>query len=152
MTRSVMAGPPAVPHGEQPRRRRTVWLVVLLIGILLIGLALGWFLRDPRRNLDVRTGFAPEAYLAEAPSDIRNTTAEACSGVAYCVQAAESSRIRILRFSSEPAARAEAVRLAPHAWPSDWFVVAFLQPDSMTPDDYRLVESTVDGTASDSPD
>ena len=132
-----------------------MWAVVLL-GILVvglvIGLALAWLLRDPRRNLDVRTGFAPEAFLAQAPSEIRDTTSEACSGIAYCVQSAEASRIRIRRFSSESAARAEAVRLAPHAWPSDLFVVEFLQPDSMTSEDYRLVESTVDGTASDSPD
>jgi hypothetical protein len=129
-----------------------VWIAALLVGLLLLGGALSWLLRDTRRSLDVRTGFAPEAYLVDEAASVRDTTSEACAGVAACVQAAESPRVRILRFSSETAARAEAVRLAPHAWPSDWFVVEFLQPDSMTPDEYRLVESTVDGTASDSPD
>ena len=141
-----------MPERRRPRRRHIGWLVAVLVGILLVGLAASWLLRDPRRNLDVRTGFAPEAFLADEPSAVRDTTSEACSGIAYCVQAAESSRIRILRFSSETAARAETVRRAPNAWPSDWFVVEFLQPDSMTSEDYRLVESTVDGTGSDSPD
>ena len=152
MTGSVMTVPPAVPYGRRPGRRRALWVVPLLIGILLVAAALGWLLRDPRRTLDVRTGFAPEAYLSGSTSDIKDTTKESCAGIAYCVQAAESSRVRILRFSSEQAARARAVRLAPNAWPSDWFVVEFLQPDSMTSEDYRLVESIVDGTASDSPD
>jgi hypothetical protein len=129
-----------------------MWTVLVLVGVLLVGAALGWLLRDPRRTLDVRTGFAPEAYLAHSTSEVTDRTREACAGVAYCVQAAESSRVRILRFSSEQAARSEAVRLAPDAWLSDWFVVEFLQPESMTSEDYRLVESTVDGTGSDSPD
>jgi hypothetical protein len=148
----VMDGPVPRPSGRAPRRRRAVWAGVLLVGVLLLAGVLTFLLRDPRKSLDVRSGFPPDVYLTDDPASIRDTTSEVCPRIAYCVQAAESPRIRIMRFSSEDAARAEAVRLAPDAWPSDWFVVEFLEPDSMTQDDYQLVESMVDGAAADSPD
>lgn len=101
----------------------------------------------------VVTGFGFDVHLTSEAEDVVDTTGERpCTRFPRCVQSAESSRIRIMRFDSKPAAEAYVLQLVPHGYQSDWFVVGFLQPQTMTRDDYRFVESGVYGTANDSPD
>ena len=154
-----------VPISPQGRANSHVGLGVaakLVIGLaaavaLVVAVSLALFIysvgKDQRKNLDVVTGFGTSAYLVADREEIIDTSeARPCARLPNCVQAAESPRVRILRFDSKSAAGAYVLQLPPYGYHSDWFVVEFLQPGTMTRDDYRHVESIVYGTASDSPD
>ena len=122
--------------------------VVVLVAVFVYSIG-----KDQRKDLDVATVFGPDVYLADSREDIVDTTTEGeCARLPNCVQSAESPRVRIMRFDSTSAAGAYVLQLAPYGYHSDWFIVEFLQPESMTRDEYRYVESVVYGTWSDSPD
>ena len=106
---------------------------------------------DLRGSLDPRDGFGSDAYLLpplELPTDV---TDKVCPSRWGCEKAAESERVRIMRFSSYPKAQLETYKLARSGFRSDRFVVEFLDP-SITDDEWRWVVTIVDGTATPSPD
>ncbi|MFE4469484.1 hypothetical protein ACFRFH_11780 [Leifsonia sp. NPDC056824] len=106
---------------------------------------------DPRGSLDPRDGFGSDVYLLpalELPVDVTDTV---CPSRWGCEKAAESERVRIMRFSSYPKAQLETYKLARSGFRSDRFVVEFLDP-SITDDEWRWVVTIVDGAATPSPD
>ncbi len=113
--------------------------VLVLAGLMVARL------NDPRASVDLTTGVEPAAYLALTPDEVRDVTATFCPVREGCVQAAQSDRVRIVRYTDPGEARREASRLAPYAWPSDHLVVEFLDPASMTPEEFQYVEEVVDG-------
>ncbi len=127
--------------------RSAVWVVAIAGGIAVLVLATLMVARlnDPRASVDLTTGVEPAAYLALTPDEVREVTGSVCPLREGCVQAAQSDRVRIVRFADPEEARREASRLAPYAWPSDHLVVEFLDPASMTPEEFQFVEQLVDG-------
>ncbi|MEY9953769.1 hypothetical protein [Leifsonia sp. EB34] len=108
-------------------------------------------LLDARAMLDPRDGFGSDAYLLpplELPEDV---TEKVCPSRFGCERAAESERVRIMKFSTYTLAQAETYNLARSGFRSDRFVVEFLDP-SVTDDEWRRVAEVVDGTATPSPD
>ncbi len=144
-------GPGARLHGARAGSlaravRSTLWVVAAAGAaaiLVLAGLMLAR-LNDPRASVDLTTGVAPAAYLAQAPGEVREVTSSVCPLREGCVQAAQSDRVRIVRYRDPGDARREASRLAPYAWPSDHLVVEFLDPATMTPEEFQYVEQLVD--------
>jgi hypothetical protein len=106
---------------------------------------------DPRASLDPLDGFGPDVYLLGASEQPRDVTDEVCEGRLGCEKAAESKRVRIIRFGSVSAAQNETYALARSGFRSDRFVIEFLDP-SISDEQWAKVTSMVDHTASDSPD
>lgn len=66
-------------------------------------------------------------------------------------RAAPQTRVRITRFSNVDAAEAEVKSLGSTGYRSDRFVIEFLDP-SLTDEERKTIESTVEHTATVSPD
>lgn len=139
-------------HGGRPwsfarAARSAVWVLTISGGVAVVVLAALMVARlnDPRASVDLTTGVEPAAYLALTPDEVREVTDSICPLREGCVQAAQSDRVRIVRFTDPDDARREASRLAPYAWPSDHLLVEFLDPASMTPEEFQYVEQLVDG-------
>lgn len=106
---------------------------------------------DPRATIDLREELSPAAYLLpplERPVDV---TDEVCQSRWGCEKAAQSKRVRIMKFSTYPNAQVETYKLARSGFRSDRLVIEFLDP-SITDEEWRLVTSGVDGTSTFSPD
>ncbi|MCI0158362.1 hypothetical protein KNO15_16800 [Leifsonia shinshuensis] len=101
---------------------------------------------DPRSVLDPQTDFGSDVFLlpeTEAPTDV---TASVCANIDGCERAAESQRVRILRFANTDRAEVVARSLGSAGYLSDRFVIEYLDP-SVTDEQRRYVESAVDHTA-----
>ncbi|MGH1523045.1 hypothetical protein ACRAWC_02735 [Leifsonia sp. L25] len=106
---------------------------------------------DPRATIDLRENIDSAVYLLpplERPVDV---TDEVCPSRFGCEKAAQSERVRIMKFSSYPKAQVETYKLARSGFRSDRLVIEFLDP-SVTDEEWRLVTSTLDGTSTASPD
>lgn len=131
----------------KPRRAVYAVLTAILSGSVLSSCA--YF--DPRAILDPQNGFAPEVYLlgpGEEPADV---TGAVCGEHAGCERAAESARVRIIRFGGVDDATTATGTLGDSGYRSDRFVIEFLD-DTITEEQRRMIESTVDHTATASPD
>ncbi|MET0954355.1 MAG: hypothetical protein ABWY68_00295 [Cryobacterium sp.] len=106
---------------------------------------------DPRGSLDPQDGFASEVYLLDGTEPPEDVTATICSDLDGCEKAAESTKIRIIRFDSAESASSFAGKLGNGAHQSDRFVVEYLD-SSISAEDREMIAVTVDNTASDSPD
>lgn len=105
---------------------------------------------DPRATIDLRE-LDSAVYLLpplERPVDV---TDEVCPTRWGCEQAAQSERVRIMKFSTYPKAQTETYKLARSGFRSDRLVIEFLDP-AVTDEEWRLVTSTVDQMATFSPD
>lgn len=109
-------------------------------------------LLDSRKGMDIQSVLGPDTYLVQSEADVRDTTTSVCATLSHCVQAAESDRVRIIRFADKDAAAEKAGALGNAGHHSDWFVVEFLHPEDTSQRDRLYVTSSVDGTWSDSPD
>lgn len=106
---------------------------------------------DPRATIDLREGLDSAVYLLpplERPVDV---TDKVCPSRLGCEKAAESERVRIMKFSTYPKAQNETYKLARAGFRSDRLVIEFLDP-SVTDEEWRLVTTTVDGSSTFSPD
>lgn len=106
---------------------------------------------DPRATIDLQNDLASDSYLlppSERPIDV---TDKVCPSRWGCEKAAESKRVRIMKFSTYPKAQVETYKLARSGFRSDRLVIEFLDP-SVTDEEWRLVTSGVDGTSTFSPD
>lgn len=107
-------------------------------------------LLDPRASLDLLE--LPSAvYLLpalERPTDVTTTV---CPSRLGCEKAAESERVRIMKFSTYPKAQIETYKLARSGFRSDRLVVEFLDP-AITDEEWRLITTTVDQSSTFSPD
>ncbi len=118
-------------------------LLVIIPTVIIVG-----FLWIPtvRQNMDLFE-FEPEVYLVKDADELTDSTQTYCYGIPHCVQAVESESVRIVRFDDHEALVAEADRIGPDAFVSDWFVVEFLS-DQLTEDQRSFVTTEVDGPQS----
>ena len=101
---------------------------------------------DPRSVLDPQTGFGSDVFLLPATEAPKDVTESVCADIDGCERAAESSRVRILRFSNPDRAEIVARSLGSTGYLSDRFVIEYLD-SSVTDEQRRYVESAVDHTA-----
>jgi hypothetical protein len=106
---------------------------------------------DPRGQLNVRTEVAVEAYLVGDRRDIIDSTSDVCPELDSCEQAAESARVRMIRFPGAAAAGAYVESLGDRGYQSDRIAIEFLDP-TVSVAERQFVTSTVDQTATFSPD
>jgi hypothetical protein len=106
---------------------------------------------DPRATIDLREGLPSSVYLLAPPERPTDVTDNVCPSRWGCEKAAESKRVRIMKFSTYPKAQVETYKLARSGFRSDRLVIEFLDP-AVTDEEWRLVTSVVDGTSTFSPD
>jgi hypothetical protein len=106
---------------------------------------------DPRAELDPVSGFASDVYLLNGSEQPRDVTRDVCPRRPGCQKAAESDRVRIMRFDRASSAQNETYKLARSGFRSDRFVVEFLD-NEITDEEWAMIASTVDHTATESAD
>ena len=128
---------------------RTVPAALLALATVLTVTSCAYL--DPRASLDPLSGFSSEVYLLAPSEQPRDVTAEVCDERPGCERAAQSDRVRVLRFGSVSEAQTETYALGARGFRSDRFVVEFRDP-ATTQEEWATVASTVDHTATGSPD
>ncbi|MEN2741891.1 hypothetical protein ABCS02_29250 [Microbacterium sp. X-17] len=106
---------------------------------------------DPRATIDPQKDLGSDAYLLPPLVQPVDVTDEVCPSRLGCEKAAQSERVRIMKFSTYPKAQLETYKLARSGFRSDRLVIEFLDP-AITDEEWRLVTSGVDGTWTASPD